>query len=243
MDYESAIYSIPGIPYPQLDISAVRRDRIVEKEHLATVLENEFVKLTLLPEMGRVYSLVSKATGHEVFWHNDTVTVGGGRNPLGWWIWIGGAEYTLPGDEHGTTWAEPWTYEVIENTEDKKAVRMSVTERETGLEEHIEITLYPHRSFYEAHIEIVNPTSDTVLFAHWINPQWAPGGRNELTDNTEFIIPTVRVLIPDRFRDNLGDSPQDWRSSRFEGANSFWRPGQGWWHLIRLLAPRGRREG
>ena len=163
--------------------------------------------------MGRVYSLIPKATGNEVFWHNDTVTVGGGQNPLGWWIWIGGAEYTLPGDEHGTTWAERWTYEIVKDTEHAKAVQMSVTERGTGLEESIEITLYPDRSFYEAKIGIFNPTAETVLFAHWINPQWAPGGRNGLTDNTEFIIPTERVLIPERFRDNLGESPQEWRSS------------------------------
>jgi hypothetical protein len=51
------------------------------------------------------------------------------------------------------------------------------------------------------------------LFAHWINPQWTPGGRNQLTDNTEFIIPTERILIPERFRGHLGESPQDWESS------------------------------
>ena len=225
VDYEDAIYSVPGNPYPQLDRSAVKTDRIVEKEHVAILLENEFVKLTLLPEMGRVYSLIPKATGNEVFWHNDTVTVGGGQNPLGWWIWIGGAEYTLPGDEHGTTWAERWAYEIVADAEDRKTVRMSVAERETGLEEHINVTLYRDRSFYETRIEILNPTSDTVMFAHWINPQWAPGGRNELTDNTEFIIPTERVLIPDRFRENLGDSPQEWRSSRLRFINGW---GGGW---------------
>jgi hypothetical protein len=219
VDYEGAIHLVPGNPYPQFDLSAVGRDSIVEKEHTSIVLENEYVSLTLLPEMGRVYSLVPKATGNEVFWHNDTVTVGGGRNPLGWWIWIGGAEYTLPGDEHGTTWAERWSYEVVRDSEDAKSVRMSVTERGTGLQEHIEITVYPDRSFYEARIEIFNPTADAVMFAHWINPQWTPGGRNELTDNTEFIIPTERILIPERFRDNLGESPQEWRSSplRFIG--------------------------
>jgi hypothetical protein len=215
VDYEKALYSVQGSPYIQLDVRKVQRDEVIEKEHVAIIMENEYVKLTLLPEMGRVYSFIPKSTGHEVFWHNDTVTVGGGQqNSLGWWIWIGGAEYTLPGDEHGTTWAEQWTFNVVEDTEHRKAVRMSVKERGTGLEEHIEIVLYPDRSFYEARIEIVNPTSETVQFAHWINPQWTPGGRNELTDNTEFIIPTRHILIPDRFRERLGESRQDWRSSR-----------------------------
>ncbi|MCK4772951.1 MAG: DUF5107 domain-containing protein [Candidatus Latescibacteria bacterium] len=215
VDYEGAIYTVPDDPYPHLDVARVRTDRIIRKQHRAVVMENAHVKLTLLPEMGRVYSLIFKPAGHEVFWHNDIVTVGGGQhNPLGWWIWIGGAEYTLPGDEHGTTWAEIWAYRIVEDSEYRKAVMMSVTERGTGLEEHIEISLYPDRSFYEARIQIVNPTSETVEFAHWINPQWTPGGRNELTDNTEFIIPTELILIPDRFRDSLGESPQEWYASR-----------------------------
>jgi hypothetical protein len=214
VDYEGAIFYRKDDPYPHLDFTKVRKDRIVAKKHKAILMENEHIRLTLLPEMGRVYSLIFKPTGHDVFWHNDIVTVGAGNNSPGWWIWIGGAEYTLPGDEHGTTWAEVWKSSVIEDSRTKKAVRMSVTEQGTGLQETIDVALYPDRSFYEARIRISNPTSKVVQYAHWINPQWAPGGRNELTDNTEFIIPTERILIPERFRESLGQSPQDWSSSR-----------------------------
>jgi hypothetical protein len=52
-----------------------------------------------------------------------------------------------------------------------------------------------------------------VTFAHWTNPQWAPGGRNELTDNTELIIPTPRINISERWQANLGPSPQPWPDS------------------------------
>ncbi|MCP5117702.1 MAG: DUF5107 domain-containing protein, partial [bacterium] len=47
-------------------------------------------------------------------------------------------------------------------------------------------------------------------FAHWINPMWAPGGQNEVTDNTELIIPTERIVIEKRWQKNLGPSPQPW---------------------------------
>jgi len=227
--YEHAIFTEPDNPYPQLDRSAVNNDSIVNKEHKAIVMENEYLTLMLLPEMGRVYSLVPKATGNEVFWHNDTVTVGGASNPNGWWIWIGGAEYTLPGWEHGTTWAERWSYSILRDTDSVKTVRMSVTERGTGLEENIDISLYVARSYYEASISITNPTADTVMFAHWINPQWTPGGRNQLTDNTEFIIPTERILIPERFRENLGESPQDWPTSPLRYIKGWYR---GWGDLM-----------
>ncbi|MDD8015414.1 MAG: DUF5107 domain-containing protein [Acidobacteriota bacterium] len=213
VDYEPAIHFKQGDPYPHLDLDKVAKDRVVKKEHRAVVLENPFIRLILLPEMGRVYSLVNKTTGHEVFWRNDIVTVGSGSNPCGWWLWIGGAEYTLPGDEHGTTWAERWDYDILADDAGRKTVGLGVTERGTGLRENIEISIFPGRSYYQADIRIHNPTPDDVMFAHWVNPQWAPGGRNELTDNTEFIIPTRRILIPERFRRALGPSPQDWETS------------------------------
>jgi len=208
---------------------------VVQKEHRAVILENEVIRLTLLPDMGRVYSLIYKPTGHEEFWRNDIVTVGGGDNDCDWWIWIGGAEYTLPGDEHGTTWAETWTWEIVEDSEARKTVRMHVQERGTHLEETLDVSIYPGKAYYEAAITITNPTDETVHYAHWINPQWTPGGHNELTDSTEFIIPTDRILIEDRWQKNMGPSPQNWAGNplRFIG---------GWKQMGDLMAD-GVNEG
>ena len=225
VDYEGALFFKPPDPYPHLDFSKVRADVVVAKKHRAFIIENRFIRLTLLPDMGRVYSLVNRTTNHEVFWQNDVVTVGRASNPAGWWIWIGGMEFTLPGDEHGTTWAERWRHKVIEDSETKKTLRLGVTERGTGLREEIDFSLVPGASSVEIAVRIVNPTAVTVPYAHWVSPQWAPGGRNELTDNTELIIPTRRILIPERFRKNLGESLQEWRTSRLrfiKGWTSGW---------------------
>ena len=89
VDYEPAIYYRDGDPYPHLNFERVDRRRTVRKDHTAVVMENRYVKLTLLPEMGRVYSFVYKPTGHETLWQNDLVTVGGAANDTGWWLWIG----------------------------------------------------------------------------------------------------------------------------------------------------------
>ncbi|MDP6607419.1 MAG: DUF5107 domain-containing protein [Dehalococcoidia bacterium] len=213
VDYEPALYYRDGDPYPHLDLQQVDRQRTVRKDYAAVVLENRYVRITLLPAMGRVYSFVYKPTAHETLWHNDIATVGGAANDTGWWLWIGGIEYTLPGDEHGTTWALPWEWRVAEDSARRKSVRMQVREPGTGLEETVEISLLPDRAFFETTIRVANPTEDTVDYAHWVNPQWAPGGRNELTDRTEFIIPTERISIEDRWQANLGVSPQDWATS------------------------------
>ena len=103
VDYEPAVYYREGDPYPHVDFQQVDQERIIKKDHTAVLMENRYIRLILLPEMGRVYSFVYKPTGHETLWRNDVVTVGGAANDTGWWLWIGGIEYTLPVDEHGTT--------------------------------------------------------------------------------------------------------------------------------------------
>ena len=55
VDYEPAIYYRDGDPYPHLDLQEVDRQRVIRKDHVAVVMENRYIKLTLLPEMGRVY--------------------------------------------------------------------------------------------------------------------------------------------------------------------------------------------
>lgn len=210
VDYEGAIYYDEGDPLPHIDFDRVHLDRVVDKEHAAVILETEYLRLTVLPEMGRVYAMEYAPTGHNVLWKNDIVRPGGGSNPCGWWLWIGGIEYTLPGYEHGTTFAMPWDYEILEDGDDRKALRMQVLEPLTGLREYIDISVYPGHASFEAAIRIWNPGPDTVEFAHWVNPMWTPGGQNELTDSTEFIIPTQRILIEDRWQKNLGPSPQLW---------------------------------
>lgn len=210
VDYEGAIYYKPGDPLPHLDFDRVGWKRVVEKRHRAVVLETEYLRLTVLPQMGRVYSLLFKPTGHEFLWHNDIARPGGANNSTGWWLWIGGIEYTLPGEEHGTTWAMPWDYQVLEDSPARKALRLQVREPTTLLEESIDLSIHPHSASFEADIRLWNPGADTVYFAHWVNPMWVPGGRNELTDSTELIIPTRRILIEERWQANLGPSPQLW---------------------------------
>lgn len=53
VDYEPAIYYRDGDPYPHLDLRRVDRQRIVQKDHAAVVLENRYVRLTLLPDVSR----------------------------------------------------------------------------------------------------------------------------------------------------------------------------------------------
>jgi hypothetical protein len=131
-------------------------------------------------------------------------------NKLGWWFALGGVEYTMPADEHGETWAATWDWEVVEDSDKKKTVKMKVKELRYGLEETIDISICPDKAYYEAAMVIVNPTDKPVDFQHWINPMWVPGGQGEITPHTEFIMPTEDVHVTERkFNDWMLDYHPD----------------------------------
>ena len=79
---------------PTLNLSAVDYSRVVNKSHAAIELESAELLVVLLPAMGRVYRVVNKDTAHDVLWRNDIARPGGANNKLGWWLWLGGVEYT-----------------------------------------------------------------------------------------------------------------------------------------------------
>ena len=198
-DFESAVYR-DTLGYPHVDFTKFDRDHpgTVVKTFEAVILENKYIALILIPGRGKPYSFVYKISGHEEFFIPAVAQALGSPNRLGWWFALGGVEYTMPTEEHGDTWASEWDWTVIEDSRRRKAVQMQVAERRFGLRETIIISIVPDRAFFEAAIRITNPTNHTVVFQHWINPMWAPGGRGEITLHTEFIMPTERVFVTER---------------------------------------------
>ena len=215
VDYEPLLR--PGAHgMPTLNLSLVNYSRTVVKTHQAVVMESEFVKVVLLPAMGRLYRMVYKPTGHDVLWRNDIAWPGGANNALGWWLWIGGVEYTLPGEEHGYTWALEWAWRVeppAAGDGGGRSVAATVVEPTTGLRETLRWTLAPGSAALQTHVLIENPGASVETFAHWVNVPFVPGGTNELTDNTELLIPTEAINISSRWQADLGSSPQAWPAS------------------------------
>lgn len=198
-DFEMALFK-DETGYPRIDFNRFNIDKQghIIKSYEAVILENKYIRLTLIPGKGKPYSMIYKVTGNEEFYIPPVAQMHKSQN-LGWWFIMGGVEYTLPNDEHGDTWAADWDWEVTENSAVKKTVRMSVNELRYGLKESIDISIYPDKAYYEADISIRNPTDSIIRFQHWINPMWVPGGGGDgLTANTEFIIPTLEVYATER---------------------------------------------
>src|SRR5260370_808887 len=83
---------------------------IVDHTFKTYVLENRYLKVTLVPEFGgRVLSLIYKPTGHEQLYRAQVgVPYGmkGGTVYYDWMMVDGGLFPTFPGAEHGKTWLQ-----------------------------------------------------------------------------------------------------------------------------------------
>ena len=58
-----------GRPYPNKVVMHVDRTHKEDKEYTLVTLENEYVKIEILPEIGgRIYSAYDKTTGYDYFY-------------------------------------------------------------------------------------------------------------------------------------------------------------------------------
>src|SRR5215510_9513131 len=103
---------------------------IVDRTFRTYVLENRYLKVTLVPEFGgRILSLIYKPTGHEQLYRTEIGTPYGmkaGNFYYDWLMVYGGIFPTFPDAEHGKTWLKPWAFEVVKESADEVTVAMSL---------------------------------------------------------------------------------------------------------------------
>src|SRR5246127_4840942 len=103
---------------------------IVGRTFKTYVLENRYLKVTLLPEFGgRILSLIYKPTGHEELYRDEVgVPYGmkGGTFYYDWMMVYGGIFPTFPDPEHGKTWLKPWDVRVVKESEAEVTVAMPI---------------------------------------------------------------------------------------------------------------------
>src|SRR3981081_3160634 len=85
---------------------------IVDRTFKTHVLENRYLKVTLLPEFGgRILSILYKPTGHEQLYRTEVGVPYGIKGGIFYYDWLmvyGGIFPTFPEPEHGQTWPEMW---------------------------------------------------------------------------------------------------------------------------------------
>jgi len=163
----------------------------------AVVLENRYLRLTFLPELGgRLYMCTFKLTQQDIFYRNSVLKPsywGPLDREENWWLAAGGMEWALPVHEHGYEWGVPWTYQ-MEWKENAASITLRDSAADNRLRAEITVTLPSERAFFVVQPRLVNPTSEAITCQFWINAVLTLGSASACA-NTEFIYPTERMIV------------------------------------------------
>ncbi len=151
-------------PYPfQDNLTHVRSD----VTYKAVFLENEYVKFSILPELGcRLFSAVDKTNGYDFFYRQHVIKpalIG----MLGAWI-SGGIEWCAFHHHRNTTFM-PVDYILKANPDGSKTMWFGETERRHRMKWLIGLTLFPGRSYIKATIRFFNRTALPHSILYWAN--------------------------------------------------------------------------
>jgi tetratricopeptide (TPR) repeat protein len=133
----------------------------------ALILENEYIKLCVTPEIGgKIYYSTDKTNGYNFVYKND-VFKPSNIGMLGAWV-SGGIEWCVI-HHHRASTLQNVDYELAENKDGSKTIWIGETEPRHRMRWTIGITSYPGKSYFSAEVKILNPTSLTNTFLYWAN--------------------------------------------------------------------------
>ena len=176
--------SRPIYPYPMLDsLTNVRK----EKTYKAVYLENEYLKVTVLPEIGgHLYAIFDKTANRDVLYTNHVLKYGLVAI-RGAWV-SGGIEWNFP-DGHTVTTVSPIDYAVRTEVDGSASVTVGDTERVQRMQWAVTIRLRPGRKVVETDVTLNNRRD--VPGRYWF---WATAAAHA-TDDLRFVYP-MREAYP-----------------------------------------------
>ena len=156
-----------GVVYPHPVIEKIL-DEKVNKEWNAVFLENKYLKIMILPELGgRVQMAYDKTKQRHFIYYNQVIkpALVGLTGP---WI-SGGLEFNWP--QHH----RPSTYDAVdhcieENADGSVTVWCSEVERMFRTRGMAGFTLHPDKAYLEIKVKLYNRTNHPQTFLWWANP-------------------------------------------------------------------------
>lgn len=151
-------------PYAMNDV--ISNDKSDQKWK-ALILENEYIKLCVTPEIGgKLYYGTDKSNGYNFIYKNGVVKPSN-IGMLGAWV-SGGIEWCVI-HHHRASTLLPVDYDLKENEDGSKTIWIGETEPRHDMRWTIGITAYPGKSYYSADVKIINSTPYTNTFLYWAN--------------------------------------------------------------------------
>lgn len=152
-------------PYPTTEkISREKKDKVWH----AVYLENEYLKIMVLPELGgRIQRAYDKTNDYDFVYYNHVIkpALVGLAGP---WI-SGGIEFNWPQHHRPTTYM-PVDHLIQENPDGSKTLLVHDVDQMYGTKGIASFTLYPGRAYIEIRGQLYNRTAMPQTFLWWANP-------------------------------------------------------------------------
>jgi len=156
-----------GRPYPNKVVMEVCRTHKEDKEYTLVTLENKYVKIEILPEIGgRIYSAYDKTTGYDYFYKQHVIKpalIG----VLGSWI-SGGVEFNWP-FHHRASGFMPCDFMVEELADGSACCHLSEHDPIDRMKGMVSIILRPNETSLETKMRLYNRNSVEKSFLWWEN--------------------------------------------------------------------------
>lgn len=168
MFFDKRVYQgSSGKVYP-LNVIENISDVKTDKEYNAVFLENEYLLIMILPEIGgRIQRILDKTNKYDAVYYNEVIkpALVGLAGP---WI-SGGIEFNWPQHHRPSTFS-PVDYTISENEDGSATVWVSEIERMSHTKGMAGFTLYPGKAYLEVKGQIYNQTEMYQTFLWWANP-------------------------------------------------------------------------
>ena len=159
----------------------------INKEWTVVEMENEFIKVVILPEIGgKIWTAIDKTTGKEFLYNNKVIKF---RDIAMRGPWTSGgleANYGIIG--HTPNCATPVDYSVVKNVNGSVSCFIGVIDLLTRTNWQIEINLPKDKAYFTTRSIWNNTTSIGQPYYHWMNAGIKTKG------NLEFIFPGTNYI-------------------------------------------------
>lgn len=183
-------------PYPTIESIS---DKKKEREYEAVILENEYLEVMVLPELGgRIQRAYDKTNGYDFVYYNHVIkpALVGLTGP---WI-SGGIEFNWPQHHRPSTYLPlPYRFECGEDG--SAAVLINDVDEMHGTKVVTKIALHPNRAYIEITGQLYNRTPLPQTFLWWANPAVA------VNDNTQSIFPPDVHAVMDHGKRDVSRFP------------------------------------
>ena len=154
----------PFYPYPIIDrLLNVKKDKVYK----AVYLENQYLKICVLPELGgRIFEAVDKSNNYDFFYRQHVIKpalIG----MLGAWI-SGGVEWNIPHHHRASSFA-PVSYKMDENPDGSKTIWVGEMELRHRMRWLVGLTLHPDKAYLEGTVRLINRTPLSHSFLYFAN--------------------------------------------------------------------------